>query len=970
MEMHGFHERDRRSLALLGVEGRLLVHERSGTEVLVLANDEPNLSFALGVPTVPDADDGVAHILEHMVLAGSERFPLKDPFFSMIKGSVAGFLNAMTAPDRTMYPFATRNRRDFTNLLDVYLDAVFRPLLTRRTFDQEAWHLRPGDEAGTLALSGIVYNEMKGTVASPDWALETAEARALFPDTPARFEYGGDPAAIPDLTHERLRAFHAERYHPARARIVLHGPVPLEEALARIAAYVGEAESLPPVDPVPLQPPFPAPRRAEGVYPGSDGDGAFATTSWAFPEPAAPVDRWELELLEHVLVGRPSSPLRRALSDSGLGEAFVGGLDVGARQPVLRAGLRGVASDRVGQVHDLIRTTLADLADRGVDANDLEAGRNRIEFALREMDVHGGQRGLALALTALGPWLRGADPLTELDLDAVLADLDRRAAVGAETATALIRTRLLENPHRVDLAVRPDPEASRRRDAAERLRLEAEASRLGEEGLRELAERAERLRAEQERPDPPEAIATLPRLRRRDLDRPDAEPAVASDRVGGAERWRIEEPTRGIVYLDLGFDLRALPARLLPLVPVFGRLLLESGTETSELDELTRAIDRATGGIDTRTELAGGVDGRSGLARFFVRGRALAPRAGTLADLLAEVLTSARLTDRSRVRALLVETAARRRAMLEVAGTRFAVRRLAAHLGPEARAEEAMTGLASLAETTAWIERVDDAWEEVAEALTELRDRLVTRGALVAGVTADAAAHEAAGPALAELVDRLPAGHGARFDWTELPTPAPREGWTLPGQVHYVATQARLRDGAPLPGAWLAAARWLATEVMTPELRFRGGAYGGGTSLDPLVGTVRHTSYRDPNLRRTLEVMADAPRRLREEGAALPETEIETLVIGSVGALQPYELPAARGYRAVLRRLRGTEGMRDRLRDEALAAGPSAFVELADAIVAAGAPSVAALGPAASFAAMEGEERFEVRRPDAGPGVS
>ncbi|MEX2502398.1 MAG: hypothetical protein WD336_08475, partial [Trueperaceae bacterium] len=616
--------------------------------------------------------------------------------------------------------------------------------------------------------------------------------------------------------------------------------------------------------------------------------------------------------------------------------AFVGGLDTGPRQPVLRAGLRGVPADRVGRVHALILDTLRALVERGVDANDLEAGRNRIEFALREMDVRGGQRGLALSLTALGPWLRGRDPLRELDLDAVLASLDRRAVDGPASATRLLRERLLDNPHRIDLTVVPDPELSARRDDAERRRLEAWAAELGEDGLQAVAERAERLREEQATPDPPETVATLPRLTRADVGEADPETPVVADALGDAERLTIDLPTRGIVYLDLGFDLRAVPERLLPLAGVLGRLLLETGTEQRDLSELTRAIDRATGGIDARVELADGVDGRDGLARFFVRGRALASSAGTLTDLLLDVVRRARLTDPARVRAILVETVARRRSMLEAAGTRFAMLRLEAHGGPESRAQERMAGLGSLSELATWVRRCDQAWDEVARDLEELRDRLLTADALVVGVTGDAKAREAAESAVRALGAGLPSGDGRRYAWDGLSAPDEHEGWVLPGQVHYVATGAPLRDRSPLPGSWLAAGRWLATEVMTPELRFRGGAYGGGSAVDPLNGAIRHYSYRDPNLTSTLRVMADASHRLREEGASLPADEIETLVIGTLGSLMPYELPATRGYRSVLRRLRGTEGQRARLRSDLLTTDGSAFEALAEAIDAAG----------------------------------
>ena len=962
MDMHGFTSVDERELAIAGVTGRLLRHEASGAELLALQGDEPNLSFAVGFQTLPDDDTGVAHILEHMVLAGSERFPLKDPFFEMIKGSLAGFLNAMTYPDRTIYPFATEHPRDFLNLLDVYLDAVFRPRLSRETFDQEAWHLEVNGGERRLQLRGVVYNEMKGAVADPNRALAHTETEALFPGTAYRHESGGDPAAIPDLTYEDLVAYHAAHYHPSRARFVVHGDVPLEATLAAIARYVGGAPRLAPLPPPSVQPPFDAPRAANGAY-ASDARGkAFATVAWALPVSSGPGEELALEVLDHVLVGSPAAPLRRALLDSGLGEAFVGGLGTALRQPVFRAGLRGVDPERTGEVHEVVHATLHDLAERGLDAADVEAARNRLEFDLRELDVYGGQRGVALALDALGAWLHGRDPLVQVDLDAALEDLDARLGDGAAALTALMRERMLDNPHRVASTVTPDLELSERRAAQEAERLSARAASMSDADLDAVAASAAALAEAQRQPDPPEVRATLPRLHRDDLREQRPEPEVHTEERDGVQIVRIDLPTRGLLYLDLGFDLRRVPAHLLPHVGMLGRLLLETGTKRRSLAELSRTIDRDTGGIGAGADLAAGVGGAPGMARFFVRGRALADKAGDLASLVREIVTEADLSDVAQVRRLAVEDLARRRSALEPAGHRFALRRLAAHDSLEDRVEEQSGGLASLDALARFVARCDDDWTALAAELEELRNTLLVRDGLIVGVTADDDAAEAASDALPALLGGLPRGAGDPATWS-LEAPATREGWTLPGQVHYVATGRTLRDGAPLPGSWLAASRWLSADVLIPRLRFQGGAYGAGAQLDPLHGAIRTFSYRDPNLEETLDVVAEAPGLLREAAEAVEPLEVETLVIGAVGSLDPYALPGARGFRTLVRRLRGTGGQVERLRRELLDADRSAFTELADAIEAAGEPRIVVLGPAARLEAARGELALEVREP-------
>lgn len=964
MSIHGFSPIRERDLPLLGVHARVLRHEPSGAELLHLACDEPNLTFAVGFATLPSDDTGVPHILEHMVLAGSERYPLKDPFFELVKGSVAGFINAMTWPDRTVYPFATDHPRDFVNLLRVYLDAVFAPRLTRETFDQEGWHLEPGDAPGSLRWSGVVFNEMKGAGGSPDRALERIETAALLADTAYRYDSGGEPAAIPDLSHEQLVAFHRDHYHPSRARFVLHGDVPLDETLAVIAGYLDGADRLEPL-PTPTAPtPFSEPRAVTGTYPADAKGKAIATVAWATPEPKSPADVLAWELLEHVLVGNPAAPLRRALLDSGLGEAFIGGYSDDRRTATFRVGLRGVAIERAPEVHALVRDALAGIAERGVADDDVTAARNRLEFQARELDAWGGQRGLAVGLGVMGRWFHGRDPLAELDLDLAFAEVDARMAVaggGAMVGEALRRD-LLGSTHRVDVTLVPDPDLSQRRQADEDARLAEIAASLGEEGLARVAEATAALEACQQRPDDEAARAALPRLKRADLADARPRPVPRVERTEGAELVWIDQPTRGLLYLDLTFDLAGIAEALLAHVAVLGRALLETGTVRSSLADLSRRIDRDTGGISHGVELHPAVGGRRGVGRFGLHGKALASRADALADLMLEVLTEARVDDRDAVRRLAVENLARRRTSLEGAGTQFALRRLAAHGGAEARLAEALTGLASLETLASFVRRVDEDWDALRGELLELRATLLSRARLVAGITGDDEAAAAARPAVAGLLAGLPAGH-AGGALPDLPAPEPAEGWTLPGQVHYSGMRWSLREGGRLPGSWLAAARHLSVDVLIPQVRLQGGAYGAGAQLDPLTGTLLAQSYRDPNLERTLDAFRALPRALREAADTLDDAALDTLIVGAVGKLDPYALPGATGYRALLRHLRGTEGELERLRAELLATERQDFRDLADAIEAAGEPTSVVLGPRGSLEAVGVAAGWSVREP-------
>lgn len=956
---HGFRAVREQEIPELATTARLYRHDPTGAELLALLADEPNMSFGVSFRTLPQDDTGVAHILEHIVLAGSRAYPLKDPFFELAKSSLASFLNAFTSPDKTTYPFATENEQDFFNLLDVYLDAVFHPRLEPRTFQQEAWHheLEDGEAGGgeaTLVYRGVVFNEMKGALAAPDRALSRATLGGLFPDTVYRHESGGDPAAIPDLTHEDLVAFHRAHYHPANARFFLYGAVPLETTLARIDRVLRGAATADAPPPVELQPPFEAPREATAAYPAGEGAKAFASVAWALPETDDPAEAFALEVLADALLGTPGAPLRKALIDSGLGEAVVGGLGAGLRQPTFSAGLRGVPPERAGEVAPLVLATLERLADEGLAEGAIAAARNTLEFGLRENDAFGGQRGIVLGLRALGRWLHGGDPLALLAFEAPLAELDRRLAADPRHLEGLMRRHLLDNPHRLQVRVRPDPELLARRDADERARLERELAGLDAAARDEIRAAQRELRAHQEAPDPPEALAALPYLRRADLEaEPRRTPAEGLELAGVPVR-RHPLATNGIVYLDLGLDLRALPAALLPYAAVFGRALLETGTRDRDLTELTQRIGRETGGIRPELVTAPALGGGPGPVRLFLRGKALADRAGALADILREVLLEARLDDRERLRRIVREEKARREAALVPQGHAYALRRLAAHAHDAGWAEEQIQGLAGLGFVRRLEDRIEGDWDAVAADLELVRAALVARDALAVGATADDDAWGAARPALEGLLEALPRGGGARPGWDRAALP-PREGFSLPAQVQYVGQGLGLApDGAPLPGWALAVARHLGADYLLPRIRLQGGAYGAGAVLDPVAGTLAYYSYRDPNLLATLDAYAGAPAELRR--AEPTDAALDKLVVGALGRLDPYALPGARGFRALRRHLAGlTDEHRARRREELLGTERRHFRELADRIEAAGEARLAILGGREALEAADRE---------------
>ena len=948
---------DVRSEAIPEINARatLYRHDETGAEVLALVTDETNKAFAVGFATYPEDDTGVAHILEHMVLAGSENYPVRDPFFEMLKSSPAGFLNAVTYPDRTLYPFATENDQDFLNLLGVYLDAVFKPRLSKETFDQEAWHYELEDVQGPLAYRGVVFNEMKGAIADPNRSLFREATAALFPDNTYRHESGGDPEMIPDLTWEGLKAFHREHYAPSRARFVIYGAVPTVAALEKIGAYLNGAPRLEPLDPPALQAPFDAPKRIDATYPAGGDGKAFATVSWALPEPGDPAEEIALDILAHALTGAPGSPLRRALLDSGLGEGFAGGMATYLRQPTFSAGLRGVDPKDADKVIALVLETLERLADEALSEGDVTAARNTVEFRLREMDVYGGQRGVALAAGALGHWLYGRDPLAPLRFAGALETLDARMADDPRYLENLLHELVVDNGHRVDLRLMPDPSMMDARNARERQRLDAALDAMGTGERESVARATEELRAHQQAEESPEAIATLPFLRRTDMSSGTRRVPAEEYELEGVPVRRYDLDTRGIAYVDLGFDLRVLPTELLPYASLLGRALLETGTSRRSVAELSQAIGRDTGGIGSDTLTASG-HGAPAPVRFFLRGRVLGSKAASLTELLEEILLEAEITDLERIGSLAREEKARREASLIPSGHVFAMRRASAHRDDAAWAREQIKGLDALEFVKRLLARIEEAPHVVAHELERLRAALLTRGRLVVGVTADDAAWISVRDPLSRLLGALEPGTPEARVW-DRPEMAQREGFPIATQVHYLGASLSVSDG-PMPGAWLAASRWLRSSHLLPKIRFQGGAYSAGDAPDVNGGELGFYTYRDPNLLASLDVIETSVVELRRAADAIPDDELEKVVVGAVGKLDPYALPGALGYRQLGRWLAGVdEATTARRREEALATERRDFRALADAIEAA-LPSarLAVLGPEASLRAAN-EER-------------
>jgi Zn-dependent M16 (insulinase) family peptidase len=979
--IHGFALEREQAIPELAATARIYRHAKTGGRLLSLISPDENKVFGVAFRTPPADSTGLPHILEHSVLCGSRKYPVKEPFVELIKGSLNTFLNALTFPDKTCYPVASANLQDFYNLVDVYLDAVFFPSLTPNTLKQEGWHFDIENAADPLAFKGVVFNEMKGVYSSPDSLLAEYSQRALFPDTCYGLDSGGDPERIPDLTFEQFMDFHKRLYHPSNAYAFFSGDDDPEKRLALVDEYFSQfdAPATPPASEVGVQPPFAAPRRsvhyyaADGVAedlddadagdaanapePPEGGEGgearAMCTVNFGLPDTQSPDLSLAFEVLEHVLIGLPSSPLRKALVDSGLGEDLTGGgLETDLRQMAFSVGLKGLVTGKeadaeavADKVERLVLDTLRSLAEGGeggLHPDDIRAGINSVEFDLRENNTGSYPRGLVIFFEALSTWLYEGDPLAHLPFEGPLARLKARLAAGEKVFEALIRTHFLDNPHRALVILKPDAGLESRRETAEAARLAGVKATLSPAELDALVRETHELRALQEAPDSPEDLARIPRLTLADLPRENA--VIPQERVelpgAGSAAYVHDLPTSGVVYLDLSFDMAAVPDSLVPLVPILGRALLEMGTKKSSFVDLSRAIAMSTGGLwaqtflsSVRGEAARGKGPDAVAQRLFLRGKATAENLPVLLELMGEVLLEADFSDAERLGKIIMESKARREQRLIPAGHVLATTRLKARTGVAQAMSEAMNGLSGLTSIRELAGRMESAPSSVTRDLHQLLSLLLSRRGLLVNLTCDGKTIASTLPRLGALASSLP-----DQELTSAPRAIPalpeREGLCLPAQVNYVAAGGNARALGFEPGAAAAvAAKFLRAGYLWERVRVQGGAYGASCAYSRLSGNLTFASYRDPNVAKTLDAYSGIGPYL--SSLSLDSSGLEKSIIGSIGDMDHYMLPDAKGFTAMARELTGEDAdYRQAAREAVLSASRADFAAFGEAVAA------------------------------------
>ncbi len=876
---HGFKVQTMTELPEVGGWLWQLEYAKNGALVAWLERADENKTFGIAFRTLPADDTGVAHILEHSVLCGSAKYPVKEPFVDLLKSSLATFLNAYTSKDQTVYPVSSRDHRDFLNLVDVYLDAVFHPLSAENPvmFRQEGWHYEFSPK-GELVRNGVVYNEMKGVYASPGSVAFREICKLLYPDTCYRYDSGGDPRHIGELSFEGYRDFYRKYYHPSNARIFLDGALDIDDTLAKLNEYLGAFERRTIDAEIPRQ----APVARAATVPYSIGatesakDKTILAEGWTFAEYDDSEREVAFEVLAETLAGSNEAPLKKALLAEKLCEDVM--LDAFSfRQCAAFLYAKNVPDGKADEFRRILKATLADLAKNGLDHARLAAVLDRKEFQTRELFSGGGTCGIKFMNLALDRWLYGGDMAQAFRLNGVFAKL--REGIAKGYFEKFLRSALVDNPHHAELTMSPSKTL-----AAERL--QAEAAELAQTLASWDAATLARVKAEtaevdafRAKVDTPAELAALPALSPADLPRRGRERRLQTTEV---EQVKVLSPAagaRGVFYLTLAFALDDLTDDELVAAPFLATVLGELATRRYDALALKNALDAILGhfstGVGVYAARPGDTLNANGVMKVEVA--ALAAKMAEVAQLVPEVLLATRFDNAQAIADLLRQS----RLGMEhqastIEGRLLARRRAAAAFSAKGAMEDSLSGIGQLRHLQAAEKRFADSPDAFMRGLARLADKIFTRGRLTVVASDNLPAAELQG-----LLKAFPAGRTGARAKRRLP-PRRREGFTIAAETAYAAQGSHL--GRPVTGAELVAARLLSLTFLWDEIRVKGGAYGGGLRLTD-DGHAGFLSWRDPNPSRSLGVYARAAAHLRDFAAG--NEPLDRYVVGTLGATDP-----------------------------------------------------------------------------------
>jgi Zn-dependent M16 (insulinase) family peptidase len=910
--LHGFRVERVTPLPDIRAVACELVHEKSGAQVVHLYADDPENLLAIALRTPPPDDTGLPHILEHAVLCGSRRYPVKDPFVELLKTSLATFLNAMTYPDKTVYPCASMVEKDFFNVASVYCDAVFHPMLTEEHFKQEGHRLAladTGNPDSPLIIKGIVYNEMKGAYSDLDGIIERTVSRSICPDNAYGRDYGGDPEAIPQLTYDQFRRFHRVYYHPSNARIVLYGDVPTEKHLAFLNGTLSGFERIQIDTGIEAQPRWSQPKRERIPYPiGAHDDPvrkAAVVLTFLTNDITEALRSLAMTVLDYYLLGNAASPLRKALIDSKLGEELTDSGYAGhQRDTFFTVGLKGTEPQHADAIVDLVRTTCEKLVQAGLERNKVEAAFHRMELATREIQGH---YPLHLMERMYRSWMYDADPLYNLRLEEHLSALRRRYDSEPRFFERQLEEMLLDNPHFVVLTFVPDKEYTVRREREFHEKMATMKAAMRPEELQRLAAEDAELTAKQGAPNPPEALAKLPRLHRKDVP---MEPVNQLDssmaEVDGVPLLNTSMAANGLNYLHLAFDLRGIDEDLVDYLPLFTEALRKMAAGGDDFVVMAEREAAATGGVGAGISVSGHIEDPLRVRPYgLFSSKAIDAKLPEMLQILADRVLRCTFTDLDRLRDVVLQGRVARRSQLIPNGWLYALLYAGRHLSRNGALSERIGGVSQIRLFDRLAQEFDAVHHDLVEKLERIREFIRGKGRL----TASFLGSDDQVPRItsflkgfaAELRDEHPPDLPSDFR-AAIGT---HEAIATPADVAFVAEIFPTVGGAhPAAPALLLLSLHLSYGYLWEEIRVKGGAYGARASYNPLNGTYGLASYRDPVIRETLKAFGGVLDYIQTRMDLSPAA-VEQAVIGTLKTMDPPIRPGQAVGTALARYLNG-----------------------------------------------------------------
>lgn len=918
--VHGFRVNSMSHIEEVNSDAYLMEHVKSGARLMYLDNDDDNKVFYICFRTTPDNSKGTPHIMEHSTLCGSRKYPLKEPFVELAKGSLNTFLNAITWPDKTMYPIASRNDVDFHNLMDVYLDAVFYPncLKNPQILMQEGWHYELENKDAPLTYNGVVYNEMKGALSSPEAIMEDRAMEKLFPDTTYGVESGGDPEVIPTLSFREFTEFHRRFYHPSNSYIYLYGDMDIEKTLDYLDREYLSAFDRRNVDSmVKTQAPFSKRVSLTAPYGIAENEGtegkAIHALYTAFNDHMSTMDSLAFRILNYVLIDMDGAPLKQAVLDAGLGSDLSGSYGDSYKQPVWIVEATGSEVDKQAAFADVVDSTLRSIALKGIDKDMLEAALNRTEFTARENDYQGRPKGLFYGVRAMDMWLYDRSPMDALRY---IDDMNRlRENLKTNYFENLLLRYVIKNPHQVLITMKPEKGLTEKMNRETAEKLASFKSSLSDEQLDKIMASTKALKERQASGETEEALKTIPLLSRKDLKRPVEEEVLEKENVSGVDHFHFQVHTNGITYVNFYFTLGNLKEEDIPYAILLSSLLRSLSTTKHNYTELARLSNAYTGGMSFALNGYGKVnDTSSYLPALTIRAKALTSKTDKLMDLLGEVINHTLFTDTKRLKELILQEKSEWDMSAFSRGHTLVMTRLTSYFskGGEFAEQSGLSYYYFLADLVKHFDENKDALEEKLAAISK---KIFTRSGLFFETIGEEEEKKAVLANLPLVLDDMEEGEKAEPHVYSFPPESRNEAFLTSGKVQYVAKGGNFKShGFAYTGALRVMETILRYEYLWKKIRVLGGAYGAFTQF-LRDGTAILCSYRDPNLSETIKAYEELPAYL--ENLTLSDREMTKYVIGTMAADEIQLTPSMKGERAMVHYLSGnTRESRMKIRDE------------------------------------------------------